>query len=120
WAALGNGLYVFAGGGAGVPREWAELLGTVWPCRGGHYHYGFEERDERSAWDWFLSVSDECAGRDESSLDCHQLHRWGDWEWGREASRFAAAVWRQCRRCDDSRSEEHTSELQSPCNLVCR
>src|SRR2546426_5468598 len=24
------------------------------------------------------------------------------------------------RRCSASRSEEHTSELQSPCNLVCR
>src|SRR2546426_12075870 len=24
------------------------------------------------------------------------------------------------RRLDDRRSEEHTSELQSPCNLVCR
>src|SRR2546426_3704599 len=24
------------------------------------------------------------------------------------------------RRLDDQRSEEHTSELQSPCNLVCR
>src|SRR5256885_5263905 len=23
-------------------------------------------------------------------------------------------------RADDGRSEEHTSELQSPCNLVCR
>src|ERR1039457_7293335 len=23
-------------------------------------------------------------------------------------------------RCADNRSEEHTSELQSPCNLVCR
>src|SRR2546426_6275577 len=23
-------------------------------------------------------------------------------------------------RADDQRSEEHTSELQSPCNLVCR
>src|SRR2546426_1707185 len=28
----------------------------------------------------------------------------------------AAAVWRGAER----RSEEHTSELQSPCNLVCR
>src|SRR2546426_5999135 len=29
---------------------------------------------------------------------------------------------RQFRRCapQNSRSEEHTSELQSPCNLVCR
>src|SRR6478735_11872990 len=25
-----------------------------------------------------------------------------------------------CRACCDGRSEEHTSELQSPCNLVCR
>src|SRR5256885_12248610 len=25
-----------------------------------------------------------------------------------------------CARCRDIRSEEHTSELQSPCNLVCR
>src|SRR5205807_4949944 len=24
------------------------------------------------------------------------------------------------RRCGSCRSEEHTSELQSPCNLVCR
>src|SRR2546426_8944381 len=24
------------------------------------------------------------------------------------------------RQCDQLRSEEHTSELQSPCNLVCR
>src|SRR2546426_3082345 len=26
----------------------------------------------------------------------------------------------QCRSAPRSRSEEHTSELQSPCNLVCR
>src|SRR5215467_2556081 len=26
----------------------------------------------------------------------------------------------KCPDLDDSRSEEHTSELQSPCNLVCR
>src|SRR2546426_12443936 len=25
-----------------------------------------------------------------------------------------------CRRLEQRRSEEHTSELQSPCNLVCR
>src|SRR5256885_8826411 len=25
-----------------------------------------------------------------------------------------------CGLVDDTRSEEHTSELQSPCNLVCR
>src|SRR5256885_8457359 len=28
--------------------------------------------------------------------------------------------WRQCFRATGPRSEEHTSELQSPCNLVCR
>src|SRR2546426_6071594 len=27
---------------------------------------------------------------------------------------------RRKRRCRHTRSEEHTSELQSPCNLVCR
>src|SRR2546426_7647031 len=26
----------------------------------------------------------------------------------------------RCRMCAMARSEEHTSELQSPCNLVCR
>src|SRR5256885_15098591 len=32
------------------------------------------------------------------------------------------ATWQALRRCDLTvhRSEEHTSELQSPCNLVCR
>jgi hypothetical protein len=40
---------------------------------GGDYHYGVEERDERSARDRFLFVADECAGRDESFLNCHQL-----------------------------------------------
>src|SRR5256885_2394626 len=28
--------------------------------------------------------------------------------------------WRAALTCRDSRSEEHTSELQSPCNIVCR
>src|SRR2546426_6149771 len=27
---------------------------------------------------------------------------------------------RGCTHCGKTRSEEHTSELQSPCNLVCR
>src|ERR1039457_1601214 len=35
--------------------------------------------------------------------------------------RNAALVWRGCWRASPAyRSEEHTSELQSPCNLVCR
>src|ERR1039457_7293213 len=28
--------------------------------------------------------------------------------------------WPRCSRKNSRRSEEHTSELQSPCNLVCR
>src|SRR5256885_8810770 len=31
-----------------------------------------------------------------------------------------AWITRICGCCSSSRSEEHTSELQSPCNLVCR
>src|SRR5256885_12557775 len=38
-------------------------------------------------------------------------HRRGRWRPARE--RAGTALWR-------ARSEEHTSELQSPCNLVCR
>src|SRR5256885_8073529 len=33
---------------------------------------------------------------------------------------FAAAARHPVAPCGSSRSEEHTSELQSPCNLVCR
>src|SRR5256885_13081142 len=42
-------------------------------------------------------------------------------------SRLCARAWAEHRgrtishyRCEIERSEEHTSELQSPCNLVCR
>src|SRR5256885_12798040 len=34
--------------------------------------------------------------------------------------RTARQAIRQVRQCREMRSEEHTSELQSPCNLVCR
>src|SRR5256885_15894111 len=34
--------------------------------------------------------------------------------------RTSIARMRGCHRCARHRSEEHTSELQSPCNLVCR
>src|SRR2546426_5293256 len=37
------------------------------------------------------------------------------------ASTFASATtWTRCGTSGIERSEEHTSELQSPCNLVCR
>src|SRR5256885_11624623 len=38
---------------------------------------------------------------------------------GRQRTAVASAVMRMLRGAD-WRSEEHTSELQSPCNLVCR
>src|SRR5256885_6930102 len=46
----------------------------------------------------------------------------------RPRPRTGAGGWRSARRCRarrrrrarGGRSEEHTSELQSPCNLVCR
>src|SRR2546426_12296307 len=41
---------------------------------------------------------------------------WSD----RASSRPAAFCWPICARLRSCRSEEHTSELQSPCNLVCR
>src|SRR5688500_20349184 len=36
----------------------------------------------------------------------------------RQRHRRFLRLWRHGRKC--TRSEEHTSELQSPCNLVCR
>src|SRR5256885_10793844 len=43
---------------------------------------------------------------------------------GHVANRLQAALWREAVHLVASgvasRSEEHTSELQSPCNLVCR
>src|SRR2546426_6536952 len=38
----------------------------------------------------------------------------------RSRATSAAAAWTAASRRFASRSEEHTSELQSPCNLVCR
>src|SRR5256885_8252890 len=44
---------------------------------------------------------------------------WAGSRWySREAAESAAALGRDT--INKSRSEEHTSELQSPCNLVCR
>src|SRR2546426_9013232 len=36
------------------------------------------------------------------------------------ASSSMIALWQEAGAAKDQRSEEHTSELQSPCNLVCR
>src|SRR5256885_8685930 len=37
-----------------------------------------------------------------------------------EGARVPTRQWRQAGKLPDQRLEEHTSELQSPCNLVCR
>src|SRR2546426_7031144 len=39
---------------------------------------------------------------------------------GHTLSRWERGLARGCVLCVLERSEEHTSELQSPCNLVCR
>src|SRR2546426_1691723 len=46
-----------------------------------------------------------------TALDRGLRCRWWDWKSSRSPRRCA----QEC-----ARSEEHTSELQSPCNLVCR
>src|SRR5256885_11003150 len=40
--------------------------------------------------------------------------------WASSAWAASAPPWRAARPVSTWRSEEHTSELQSPCNLVCR
>src|SRR5256885_11380488 len=35
-------------------------------------------------------------------------------------TQVASAIYKVAARAELNRSEEHTSELQSPCNLVCR
>src|SRR5256885_5991354 len=51
-------------------------------------------------------------------------------QWRPQLRRRVETLWKRVRLCSsreerppprrDCRSEEHTSELQSPCNLVCR
>src|SRR3989454_9333854 len=54
-------------------------------------------------------------------LGRYAVHMLGDREDAEEALQDAfVRGYRSLARCDDPRSEEHTSELQSPCNLVCR
>src|SRR5256885_9059067 len=42
------------------------------------------------------------------------------WHWQLLLRRRPRSRHRRSPRCQQRRSEEHTSELQSPCNLVCR
>src|SRR5690348_17864940 len=50
---------------------------------------------------------------------------WGGWDcssWGWQGGGHRGCDWGCSQRssCDSDRSEEHTSELQSPVHLVCR
>src|SRR5256885_11978995 len=56
-----------------------------------------------------LSLHDALPISDDSGIECHA---------GQANSRAPTCV--RGDREVDQRSEEHTSELQSPCNLVCR
>src|ERR1022692_684947 len=70
-----------------------------------------------------------CSGHRRLALiDCTASSNWPAWTRANSISadrlyRFvelARLDTRRCRVSHGSRSEEHTSELQSPCNLVCR
>src|SRR5256885_9067975 len=52
-----------------------------------------------------------------SSADIKHSNRWIGVGFARVQSKEVAA---SCSHVKEPRSEEHTSELQSPCNLVCR
>src|SRR5256885_2967940 len=56
---------------------------------------------------------------DDSLAEAHAsmgniLHNY-DWNWAPAENEYKRAI-----ELNSNRSEEHTSELQSPCNLVCR
>src|SRR2546426_7588118 len=87
------------------------LTVPCWPATGGRRPCSIRWRATRSAATRHCSVS---------WASIHAA------SWAGSASGFnlaPAATWRICRWCSSHpvhRSEEHTSELQSPCNLVCR
>src|SRR2546426_9405426 len=56
--------------------------------------------------------------RSTRGLSDHRRHDARDHVSGRAGHRGSRGA--RCETADRSRSEEHTSELQSPCNLVCR
>src|SRR2546426_4451313 len=60
-----------------------------------------------------------------SMLGVSAAHLMGGCGMGRSAADSVTDAWGRVHglpwlRVGDARSEEHTSELQSPCNLVCR
>src|SRR5256885_1810195 len=61
--------------------------------------------------------------REAPERDGHQCRESDRWGYRQDAYGYLArgeVPGGREARCDFERSEEHTSELQSPCNLVCR
>src|SRR2546426_2931666 len=70
----------------------------------------------------FRSIRDLTHGRSQVAVDHHQIVIRVQRERGRVVGTLGLVRRRNELLCEQSgnRSEEHTSELQSPCNLVCR
>src|SRR5256885_11405940 len=66
----------------------------------------------------FAQTSTDVVGRADEGQRVDELVGTGV-DHSRHVARGEAAL-NRLRRRKESRSEEHTSELQSPCNLVCR
>src|SRR5256885_10612669 len=83
-------------------------------------HLGAEQRARPLADD--LSAGARHADRRPLRIQVHGAERAAPHTTGIEADDAVLAHQAECRPVaeDDARSEEHTSELQSPCNLVCR
>src|SRR5256885_8460766 len=74
---------------------------------------GFENDDIQDALDWLNTLTDLPKEALPESLDARQSFRGYSTD---EATKLSL----ESRGFIAFRSEEHTSELQSPCNLVCR
>src|SRR5256885_8211006 len=94
-------------------------LARCWSLRApdGTYHGLDEAAVARAcaAADLFLNLSGSCWLRD--AYRAARVKAYVDTDPGYSQAKIAAV---EAGGADDSRSEEHTSELQSPCNLRCR
>src|SRR5256885_13298200 len=68
----------------------------------------------------FRSISMGYGRRQVVPVHWQEAHQHRDLQENRRRSPHTCLVHRRGWRTVRSRSEEHTSELQSPCNLVCR
>src|SRR2546426_5363324 len=84
------------------------------PARWTFRCFGLVEREMTWTWEEFRRLP-----RVTVRSDIHCVTRWSklDNEWEGVSARW---IMEQVKPRPEARSEEHTSELQSPCNLVCR